>query len=384
VFGGSRVTSPGREFVSISTAGVGAALSGLGTALGGSALSSCAGPSSASGGQEDRPVGFAFAGVGSLTRSQLLPALAETRYARPAGLITGSPDRAASVAAEQGIPASSIYAYDDMARMADNPDIDVVYVVTPNALHLEHALAAAAAGKHVLCEKPMATSVEECDAMIAGCEAAGVKLAVAYRLQFEAHHLEVMRLAREQTFGEIRIIEAGFGFRLGNPNQWRLDRELAGGGCLIDAGIYALQACRYISGEEPVEVMAQQISRDAARFSEVEESITWQMRFPSGLLANCASSYNARGMDRVKVYGENGWFGLEPAYRYGGLAGMRLDGEPLQFEHVNHFAAEMDDFARCILEDRESKVKGEEGLKDLRVIEAIYASAETGQAVAVA
>jgi predicted dehydrogenase len=322
--------------------------------------------------------------VGGLTRSQLLPALAETRYCRPAGLITGSPDRAADVADEYGIPATSIYAYDDMARMAENPDIDVVYVVTPNALHLEHTLAAAAAGKHVLCEKPMAVSVEECEAMIAGCRDAGVKLAIGYRLQFEAHHLEMMRLAREEEFGGLRVIEAAFGFRLGNPDQWRLDRELAGGGCLIDAGIYALQACRYISGEEPVEVMAQQVSRDMERFSEVEESITWQMRFPSGLLANCASTYNARAMDRVKVYGEDGWFELEPAYRYGGLGGRRLDGESIAFEHRNHFAAEMDDFAACILEDRESKVSGEEGLKDVRVIEAIYESARTGRAVAVA
>jgi predicted dehydrogenase len=299
-------------------------------------------------------------------------------------LITGSPDRAAEVAAEHGIPATSIYAYDDMARMAENPDIDVVYIVTPNSLHLEHALAAAAAGKHVLCEKPMAISVAECESMIAGCREAGVKLAVGYRLQFEAHHLEMIRLAQEEVFGGPRVIEAGFGFRLGNPDQWRLDRELAGGGCLIDAGIYALQACRYISGEEPVEVIAQQISRDPERFSEVEESITWQMRFPSGLLATCSSSYNARGMDRVRVYGEEGWFGLEPAYRYGGLDGMRLDGEGIRFEQRNHFAVEMDDFAACILEDRESKVSGEEGLKDLRVIEAIYESARTEQAVQVA
>ena len=371
-----------REFINLTTAGVGAVLAGVGAAATATTVASCAG--SAADSQDSKPIGFAFAGVGSLTRSQLLPALSETRYARPAGLITGSPDRAADVAAEHGIPATSIYAYDDMARMAENPDIDVVYIVTPNSLHLEHALAAAAAGKHVLCEKPMAISVAECEAMIAGCREAGVRLAVGYRLQFEAHHLEMMRLAQEEVFGGPRVMEAGFGFRLGNPSQWRLDRELAGGGCLIDAGIYALQACRYISGEEPIEVMAQQISRDPERFSQVEESITWQMRFPSGLLANCSSSYNARAMDRVKVYAENGWFGLEPAYRYGGLEGTRLDGERIRFEHRNHFAVEMDDFAQCILEDRESKVSGEEGLKDLRVIEAIYQSARTGQAVQVA
>jgi predicted dehydrogenase len=378
--GGSTRTR--REFINLTTAGVGAVVAGIGTAATATTVASCAG--SAADSQDSKPIGFAFAGVGSLTRSQLLPALSETRYARPAGLITGSPDRAAEVAAEHGIPATSIYAYDDMARMAENPDIDVVYIVTPNSLHLEHALAAAAAGKHVLCEKPMAISVAECESMIAGCREAGVKLAVGYRLQFEAHHLEMIRLAQEEVFGGPRVIEAGFGFRLGNPDQWRLDRELAGGGCLIDAGIYALQACRYISGEEPAEVMAQQISRDPERFSQVEESITWQMRFPSGVLATCSSSYNARGMDRVRVYGEEGWFGLEPAYRYGGLDGMRLDGERIRFEHRNHFAVEMDDFAACILEDRESKVSGEEGLKDLRVIEAIYESARTGQAVQVA
>ena len=212
---------------------------------------------------------------------------------------------------------------------------------------------------------------------------AGVKLAVGYRCQFEPHHLECIRLARDREFGDLKVIEAAFGFLIGDPAQWRLRAELAGGGALMDAGIYALQACRYLTGEEPNDVSAFETKTDPVKFAEVEESITWQMSFPSGILATCATSYNARRLDRFRVYARQGWFGLEPAYRYGGLVGERSDGKPLRFEQIDHFAAEIDDFSRCVLESRESKVSGEEGRRDLAVIEAIYRSVQAGCAVGV-
>lgn len=360
-----------REFVALTAAGLGAGLAGTYALRAASSTRR----------QEGRPIGFALVGVGGLTRTQLLPALKETALCRPAGLVTSRPEEVLPLAAEYGIPSTSIYSYEDMPRMADNREIDAVHIATPNSLHLQNTVAAAEAGKHVLCEKPMATSVAECRQMIEACEAAGVKLAIGYRLQFEAHHVECMRLAREGVFGDLKVIEASFGFRLRDPDQWRLNRELAGGGALIDAGIYAIQACRYLSGEEPAEVLATSVSLDPTRFSEVEESITWQLRFPSGCLAICASSYNTRAMDHFKVYGEEGWFGLSPAFRYRGLRGSRMDGEPLRFKHVDHFARELDEFSLCILEDRTSPVDGLEGLKDLIVIEAIYESARSGRAV---
>jgi predicted dehydrogenase len=361
-----------REFVTATAAGVGAALAGASTAR----------PLRAAGAyQTGRQIGFAVAGIGNLATNQVLPALRATRLARPTGLITGSPERVRPLATEYGIPPDSIYTYDDMHRMRDDPSIHAVYVVTPNGLHRDHTVNAARAGKHVLCEKPMAVSVAECEEMIAACDDAGVKLAIGYRLQFEAHHLECIRLAREKAFGALTVIEAGFGFRIGDPSQWRLRMDLAGGGPLMDVGIYALQACRYLTGEEPVEVVAFESKTDPVKFAEVEESLVWQMTFPSGCLGSCSTSYNLSGMNRFRAYGPRGWFGLEPAYGYGGIEGHRSDGAPLDFPHIDHFVTQIDDFARCILEDRPSKVDGLEGLRDMRIIEAIYESAHTGQPV---
>ena len=360
-----------REFVTATAAGIGAALTGAAVPH---TLRATAAPQVA-------PIGFAVAGVGNLATNQVLPALTTTRYARPTGLITRDPERVLPVASQYGIPPSRIYTYDEMLRMRDNPHIHAVYVATPNALHHDHTISSARAGKHVLCEKPMAVSAAECEVMIAACDAAGVKLAIGYRLQFEAHHLECMRLARDAVFGELRMIEAGFGFRIGDPRQWRLRMDLAGGGALMDVGIYAVQACRYLTGEEPVEVMAFESKTDPVKFAEVDESLIWQLRFPGGCLAACSTSYNVSGMNRFRAYGDAGWFGIEPAYGYGGLQGHRSDGAPLRFPHVDHFAMQIDDFARCILDDRPSKVDGMEGLRDMRVIEAIYESAETGRPV---
>ena len=185
-----------------------------------------------------------------------------------------------------------------MEQMADNPDIDVVYVVTPNALHAEHTIKAAKAGKHVLCEKPMEVSSEKCQQMIDACKKAGKQLAIGYRLHFEPNNLECVRLAREKVFGDLKLIQADFGFRIGDPTQWRLNRALAGGGPLMDVGVYALQATRYITGEEPTMVTAVETTNDHVKFKDVEESIAWQLKFPSGIIATSSSTYNFNGMNR--------------------------------------------------------------------------------------
>ncbi len=361
-----------RTFLGVASAGLGTVVVGAAT------LHRLTAPPPQESGEH---VGFAVAGIGNLATSQVLPALRATRFARPTGLITGSRERVVPLAAEYGIPPHRIYTYDDMDRMRDDPSIHAVYVATPNGLHRDHTVSAARAGKHVLCEKPMATSVAECEEMITACDDAGVKLAVGYRLQFEAHHRECIRLAREEAFGALTIIEAGFGFRIGDPSQWRLRMDLAGGGPLMDVGIYALQACRYLTGEEPIEVVAFESGTDPVTFAEVEESLVWQMMFPGGCLGSCSTSYNLSGMNRFRAYGPRGWFGLEPAYGYRGIEGRRSDGAPLDFPHADHFVTQIDDFARCILEDRQSEVDGMEGLRDMRVIEAIYESARTGQPV---
>lgn len=188
-------------------------------------------------------------------------------------------------------------------------------------------------------------------------------------------------MAREKEFGELRVIESNFGFPLGDANQWRVKKALSGGGALMDVGIYALQATRYISGEEPVLISAVETKTDRLKFAEVDESMAWQATFPSGVLGNCSTSFNASGMGRIRAHAQRGWFGLEPAFNYGGIKGMRSDGKPLEFAAIDQFAAEMDDFAQCILNNRPSKVAGEEGMRDVKIMMAMYESARTGSAV---
>lgn len=327
-----------------------------------------------------KKLGVAICGLGRLSEGQIAPALAKTQHCRLAGIVTGTPAKAEAWRRKYDIPARSVYSYDDMHRMADNPDIDVVYVVTPNALHAPHTIAAAKAGKHVFCEKPLEISVERCQQMIDACKAAGVMLGTAYRCQYDPQHLECIRLAREKVFGAVEIVEAGFCIDVGPAGQWRLKRDLAGGGALMDVGIYALQAARYITGEEPVLVSAIETKTDLVRFAEVEESAVWTMKFPSGAVAHCSTSYKIPGIARLRAAAQRGWFELDPAYYYTGNRGRRSDGKEILFEPVDLFAAEMDDFAQCIVNRTPSKVPGEEGLRDVRVMMAIYESMKTGKA----
>ncbi|MBS0416863.1 MAG: Gfo/Idh/MocA family oxidoreductase [Proteobacteria bacterium] len=329
----------------------------------------------------ERKLGFALCGLGSLSTDQIAPALRKTAHCRLAGIITGTPAKAARWQAQYNIPARNIYNYETMHRIADNADIDVVYVVTPNAIHLENALVAAKAGKHVFCEKPMEISVERCQQMIDAVKAANRLLGIGYRCRFEPHHLECMALARERHFGAVKVIDAHFGFNI-PPGVWRLKKDLAGGGPLMDVGIYCLQATRYISGEEPIWVSASTTKGDAARFSEVEESIVWESRFPSGTLSHCSSSYAAAPAGYFRVLAEQGWFGLDPAFNYGGLKGLRSDGRAINPNARDQFAVEMDDFARCILEQTPTRVPGEEGLRDVKIMMALYESARGGRPVA--
>ncbi len=331
-----------------------------------------------------RKIGFALAGLGKLSTNRLAPALQKTKRCRLAGIVTGTPAKAAHWKTQYNIPEKNIYSYDTMERMADNPDIDVVYVVTPNALHAEHTIKAAKAGKHVLCEKPMEVSVEKCQQMIDACKNAGRMLAIGYRLHFEPNNLECIRLAREKVFGDLKLIQADLGVRLDDPSQWRLSPALSGGGPLIDVGIYALQATRYLTGEEPAEVTAFTTVTDHVKFKDVEESVAWQLKFPGGVITSSTSSYNCNGLNRYKVFAANGWFGLEPAYRYEGIRGERSDGKQIYFPQIDQFAAEMDNFAQCILSNQPTRVPGEEGLRDVKILTAIYEAAKTGKTVRLA
>jgi predicted dehydrogenase len=329
----------------------------------------------------NKKLGFAICGLGELADTQIAPALQKTEHCRLTGIITDNPTKAQAWQAKYGIAAKNVYSYDTMDKMGGNSDIDVVYVVTPNALHLDHSLKAFASGKHVFCEKPMEITVERCQQMIDAAKAAKRKLSVAYRCQFEANNLECIRIARAKEFGELRLIEASACVPKTESNQWRLKRALSGGGALMDLGIYALQATRYITGEEPVLVSAIETKTNPIKYAEVDETVVWQAKFPSGVLAYCSTSFESVQIARVRAIAERGWFELDPAFDFSGIHGRRSDGKDIALPSGDQFAAEMDDFARCIQNDEPSKVSGEEGLRDVKIVTAIYESIKTGSVV---
>jgi predicted dehydrogenase len=331
--------------------------------------------------RQAKKLGFALVGLGSLSTNQIAPALQKTKNCRLAAIVTGTPAKAAKWKAQYGIPDKNIYDYSTMHRMADNPDIDVVYVVTPNSLHAEHTIAAAKAGKHVLCEKPMEVSSEKCQAMITAVKAAGRQLAIGYRCRFEPHHREIQRVASERELGDVRIIESGFGFQIGDPTQWRLKRALAGGGPLMDVGIYSIQSAEMIAGEYPIAVSAMQSKTDPVKFKDVEETMTFELQFANKISAYCSTTYKVNGINRTTAFAERGSFGLTPAFNYDGIKGWRSDGKQLVADEVDQFMTEMDDFAGCIMSGKPTSVPGEMGLRDVRTMMAIYEAARTGRTI---
>jgi glucose-fructose oxidoreductase len=325
-----------------------------------------------------RKLGVALCGLGNYARGQLGPALKLTENCELRGVITGSPEKGEAWSKEYGFSAKNIYHYDTMARLAENLDIDIVYVVTPNALHAQHVIAAAGAKKHVICEKPMAVSVAECDAMLAACRANNVKLSIGYRLQFEPHYEELKRHARELDWGEFTRMSGGLSFVMKEP-QWRAERKLAGGGPLMDIGIYPVQAaCMAAGGAAPVAVTASERPKQRPEFfRDVEEGIDWTMEFAGGARGEFSSSYNDT-LNKFRAEAAKGWIELNPAYSYSGLQAFTHAGPLIIAVPPSQQAVQMDDFARCVRDDLPTRVPGEMGRRDMVIIEAIYASAAQG------
>lgn len=325
-----------------------------------------------------KKLGVALVGLGGYSSGQLGPALKLTQHCRLAGVVTGSPEKGRKWAADYGFPESNIYHYDTMAKLADNPDIDIVYVVTPNALHAQHAIAAAKAGKHVICEKPMANSVAECDAIIAACQKAGVRLSIGYRLHFDPFHEELRRLARTQEFGPFMKMDGGFAFTMGNM-QWRATRQLAGGGPLMDLGVYVIQESFMAAGEVPaVAVTARELPKQRPEFfRDVEESIEWTLEFANGAKGAGYCSYNSN-RNNFRAEAAGGWYEAGPAYSYRGLRAATSRGPVNATPLASQQALQIDGFARNVLDGTPSPVPGEMGRRDMVVVEAIYASAATG------
>jgi predicted dehydrogenase len=327
-----------------------------------------------------RKLGVAVVGLGKYGEGQIIPALQETQHAYLAGIVSGSPQKCEKWKQQSQLPGDSIYNYQTFDSIKDNAAIDIVYVALPNALHAEYVIKAAKAGKHVICEKPMATSVEDCEKMIAACKQAGKMLSIGYRLHFEPHNQEMMRLGQKKIFGNITHIEAGHG--MSSAEGWRLNKALAGGGPLMDVGIYCVQAARYTTGMEPIAVTACfEQKKHPEKNKEVEEAISWQMEFADGTVADCKCSY-AEKINMLKVQAENGWFELSPAYSYTGIEGKTPAGK-MDIPNVRQQTKQIDDFAMAIKENRPTPVPGEMGLQDVKILVAIYKAANTGKKVAI-
>ncbi len=348
---------------------------GQAVALGAVAISA----RSAGAGVQDpaRKLGVALVGLGGYSTGQLGPALRETKHCRLAGVVTGDAAKGARWAREHGFSEKNVWHYDTMDRIAGHPDIDIIYIVTPPGLHAEHAIAAAKTGKHVICEKPMANTVAECDAIVAACQEAGVRLSIGYRLHFDPYHEELRRLVRTKEFGPFMKMGGVFAFRMGTW-AWRAEKKRGGGGPLMDLGVYLIQESCMAAGAVPVAATGRERPKTRPDFfRDVEEGIDFTLEFADGARSECFTSYNDSG-NRFRAEAAGGWFQVEPAFSYRGLRAATSRG-PLSFEPpVNQQALQMDGFAACVRDGLQTRVPGEMGRRDMAIVEAIYASAAAG------
>ncbi len=325
-------------------------------------------------------LGVALVGLGDYSTSQLAPALEGTQHCYLAGIVTGTPSKAEVWKEKYQIPEKNIYNYGNFDSIKDNKDIDIVYVVLPNNMHAEYTIRAAQAGKHVICEKPMAITVDECDRMIAACTQAGKLLSLGYRLHFDPYNVEIMRLAKEKVYGDLKKIRSAFSI-LTKKGIWRLDKKMAGGGPMVDVGIYCAQAACYVTGKEPVSVTAQTFPiSDKTKFIDVEETVSFQLEMADGIIAECRASYSE---DECYFHAdaENGWFELKPAFFYVDNAGSTSDNKIIKFPPPTQQLKQMDAFASAIKNNTPNIVPGEMGRRDMKIIEAVYEAMNTGKRV---
>ncbi len=337
----------------------------------------------------DQRTGFAVVGLGRLALGEILPAMGKSNYCKPVALVSGDRGKAMKIAAQYGIKESSIYDYTTYDQIAQNPDVQVIYIVLPNSMHAEYTIRGAKAGKHILCEKPMATTAKDCEQMIDACHKANVKLMIAYRSQYEPNDMALVKMIKAGKLGKLRQYVATNSQNQGDPTQWRLKRALAGGGCMPDVGVYCLNAARFLSSEEPEEIFATiRQPKNDPRFVEVEASCQVIAKFPSGFTAAFNSGYDAHKSQFLRIEGSEAYAELNPAFAYHGIKlkySKLEDGQELliqpQIEEKDQFAAEMDHMALCVQRNLKPHTPGEEGLQDQRITDAIYESARTGKSV---
>lgn len=326
-------------------------------------------------------LGVALVGLGYYSTDLLAPALQRTQHCYLAGIVTGTPSKAEAWKRRYTIPDANIYDYSSFDRIANNDDVDVIYVVLPPSMHAEYSIRAARAGKHVWCEKPMALNVTECRQMIDAAKANRVTLAIGYRMQHEPNTQRVIQFAESGKYGPIRNVIARAGYFDGRTDHWK-QKKAMGGGAMYDMGVYPLNAARYATGLEPIAVTARQSTTRPAVYHEVDETMAFELEFPGGITASCETSFG-KSMNELNVHCRDGWYKLEPFQSYSGIKGVTSDGIVLNDSIPNQQAKQMDDDALSILNNKEMRVPGEEGLRDIRVVEAVYRSVREGKQVTI-
>ncbi|WP_425637256.1 Gfo/Idh/MocA family protein [Algoriphagus yeomjeoni] len=332
--------------------------------------------------RDEKTLRVAIMGLGSYG-TRVAEAIQTCKRVKLVGVISGTPSKVLTWREKYGIPEKNCYNYENFDAIKDNPDIDAVYVITPNALHKDQVIRVAKAGKHAISEKPMAVNAADGQAMVDACNAAGVHLLIGYRMHFEPNTLEAIRMRKSGELGDIRFFQGLSGFTIGDPTQWRLNPELSGGGAMMDIGIYSINGARYMVGEEPIWVTAQEVKTNPEKFKEgIDETITFQLGFPSGVIASCLSTYNMNNLDRFYLNGSKGWVEMQPSTGYGPIKGMTHKG-PLDEPIVTHQTVQMDEMAAIIFDGKkpEVPVDGEEGVKDMKIIDAIFKAVKTGEKV---
>lgn len=331
---------------------------------------------------ENKKLGIALVGLGNYALNHLLVGIDASPNWELKGIVTGTPSKIAPLKEKYKLKDENILSYENFEKIKNCKDIDVVYIVLPNGLHAEYTIKAANAGKHVICEKPMANTVAEAKAMLNACNKNNVKLAIGYRCHFEPFNMELMRLSNEKTFGEIKYISSSFGFKIGDPTQWRLNAKLAGGGPLMDVGIYIINAARYVKNQEPIWLSAHFGPKtDPNKFKEVEESVSWHMQYADGTVFNGYTTYNTN-VEFFDCRAEKGWMRTSPSFGYGPLKGETSKGK-IEAEVVHHQTNQMNAMGNMFSSQNSvpNHISGKEGLRDMKIIEAIFTSANNNGSI---
>ncbi|MBX2815762.1 MAG: Gfo/Idh/MocA family oxidoreductase [Saprospiraceae bacterium] len=327
--------------------------------------------------QSKKKLGVALLGLGGYSRGQLAPALQLTEHCELRGIVTGSPDKVPTWQSKYNIPDTNVYSYDSLPDIANNDDIDVVYIVVPTGLHAKYSIMAAEAGKHVWCEKPMAMDVLQCQSIIDACNKNKVRLSIGYRVMHEPNTQQFNSYAQSLPFGPMKSVISQAGYGGSDPgNGWRGQKKM-GGGAMYDMGVYTVNGALGATELDAVRVLEASHPRMA---TEVDLTTAYTLELSNGLIVEGKTSV-VEGMNQLRIDCDKGWYAMAPMQSYNGVKGERSDGVKLNQHCPNQQARQMDDDALAIMKETDVIAPGEMGLRDVRIINAIFESARTGSPV---